>query len=445
MTTSDALNEVLDDSAGLRSWEASRLEHTLAALGVDDAVSCALRCATRTVRVEMPLRRDDGSWLSLPGYRVQHSLALGPAKGGVRYHASVTLGEITALARLMTWKTALHRLPFGGAKGGIPCDPATMSTRELHDLTRSYTLNLLPVIGPEVDVLAPDLGTSEVTMGWILQAAADAGRPDPRLVTGKPPILGGSLFRAEATGVGVAHISELAARRVGISPEPTRVAIEGFGSVGRWTALELAERGARLVGVSDVSGGRYSGAGLDVHRLAEWTASGRPVAEYPEGEIVEGSILAVECDLAIPAALEGTLTADVANGLAARLVVEGANGPTLPGADVILRERDIPVVPDLMANAGGVISSYFEWVQNHQRTQWPREVERNQTLRRLEETWDGFADVEPQEWRNHASRSAVERVIDGLRAAGRLDHVGWLPTERAPWQEDGSDVVPDAG
>lgn len=421
MAASGVTTETGGTEAGsLRQWEADRFETEVAALGLDDAVACLLRCAHRSITVEMPIELDDGSLRIFTGYRVQHSQALGPAKGGVRFHPGVTLDDVTALARLMTWKTALHRLPFGGAKGGVACDPQTLSRHELREITRSYLVGILPVVGPEVDVLAPDLGTGAETMGWLLQAAADAGRPDPRTVTGKPEILGGSHFRQAATGVGVAHIAHLALQDMARTISDTRVAVEGFGTVGRWAAIELADRGARIVAVSDVSGGIHNEQGVDVAALARWVDEGRRLSDYPGGDPWLGSVLTVPCDLAIPAAVEGTLTSEIADSVTASLVVEGANGPVTPDGERRLAELGTPVVPDIVANAGGVISSYYEWVQNHQRVSWPAEKERRLVLERLEETWRGFDGRDPREWRSHAIQSAITRVVSGLRAGGNL-------------------------
>lgn len=399
-------------------WEAERFHRATTRLGLDPAVACSLHCARRSIEVELPLERDDGSLEVYTGYRIQHSSALGPSKGGIRFHPDVNAGDVTALARLMTWKTALAGLPYGGAKGGIPCDPARLSRRELRELTRLYTLGILPVIGPETDVPAPDLGTGPEVMGWMLHAAEEAGKGDPSLVTGKPVILGGTAFREKATGVGVAHVADLAIRHLGGRIEEARVVIEGFGSVGRWAATELADRGAALVGVADVTGGITSEAGLDIAALTEWTDSDRPLVEFRGAEPTSGSVLNVPCDIAIPAAMEGTLTEETAAAMTARLVVEGANGPTTPAAEAVLHARDIPVVPDLVANVGGVISSYFEWVQNHQRLAWTETRERTEVLERLDVVWSVVSDQQPDEWRTHALTTAISHVLDAMRAGG---------------------------
>jgi glutamate dehydrogenase (NAD(P)+) len=408
----------------LLDWEASRFHRATEQLGLDPAVTCALHCAARSIEVEIPLERDDCSLEIYTGYRVQHSTALGPAKGGIRYHPEVTADTVTALGRLMTWKTALAELPFGGAKGGVPCDPAELSLRELKDLTHQYARGILPVIGPNADVVAPDLGTDAMAMGWILHATGEAGRRSPHMVTGKPEILGGTAFRAKATGVGVAHVADLAWRRLGRRIDQAAVAIEGFGSVGRWAASELADRGASIVAVADETGGIFTPAGLNVAELEAWMSNGRQLADFPRGERYRESVLTLPTDIAIPAAIEGTLDDEVARRLSATLVVEGANGPTTPTAEAHLVERGIAVVPDLIANAGGVISSYCEWVQNHQGVSWPEHEERGRVLDRLEYMWNVVADRPSAEWRSHALRLSITRVVAAMQAKGQLLPLG---------------------
>lgn len=420
VTAASASDRVTSGPTGLLAWEHERFERVTTAFGLDPATVCALHCAVRSLIVELPLQRDDGSMNVFTGYRVQHSSALGPGKGGTRFRPGLDLDDITALARLMTWKTALHGLPFGGAKGGVDCDPRTLGTRELQEITRLYTLSVLPIIGSDVDVPAPDVGTDEQTMAWMLHAAAEAGRSDPAIVTGKPVLLGGSLFRAASTGVGVAHIAQRAWEHLGHRIRDSRVAVEGFGSVGSWAALELQQRGARIVGVSNSSGGVTNGNGLDLEAVRAWLGSGRPLVDYPDADAVEGSVLAVESDIAIPAAVEGTLTGSIAGTMTAALVVEGANGPTTPAAETILRDRGIVLVPDLLANGGGVISSYFEWVQNHQRIAWSEAKERRLVLERLDRSWGLLAPCRPETWRDQALGSAITRVTEAMALAGHV-------------------------
>ena len=405
---------------GLLTWEHERFERVTAELELDPATICALHCAGRALIVELPLQRDDGSMTVLRGYRVQHSNALGPAKGGTRFRRGVELDDVTALARLMTWKSAFHGVPFGGAKGGVDCDPSDLSARELHEVTRLYTLAILPNIGGDIDVPAPDIGTNEQTMAWMLHAAGEAGRSDPAIVTGKPVILGGSLFRAASTGVGVAHVAQRAWEHLGHAIEGVTVAIEGFGAVGYWAAAELRDRGAKVVAVSDITGSVTAPNGLDPAAVRAWIQSGRALVDYPEADTVDGSVLTVDCDIAIPAALEGTLTDPIAHSLAATLVVEGANGPTAPTAEAILHDRGIAVVPDLMANGGGVISSYFEWAQNHQRVAWTEADERRLVLERLDRSWDLLASQPFERWRTAALATAIGRVTDAMALTGQV-------------------------
>ncbi len=405
---------------GLLAWEHQRFGRVTNELGLDPATVCALHCAARSLIVELPLIRDDGSMAVFTGYRVQHSTALGPAKGGTRFRPGVALDDVTALARLMTWKTALHGLPFGGAKGGVDCDPRDLSPRERHEVTRLYTLAILPTIGPDVDVPAPDIGTDEQTMAWMLHAAAEAGHRDPAIVTGKPVLLGGSLFRAASTGVGVAHVAQRAWEHLGGTIAGARVAIEGFGSVGYWAAAELHDRGARIVGVGDITGAIVDPAGIEPAEVRAWITAGNDLVDFPRADVVDGPVLGVDCDIVIPAALEGTLTDEVAARLCARLVVEGANGPTTPAAERVLRERGIPIVPDLMANGGGVISSYFEWAQNHQRMVWTETDERRRVLARLDRTWESLAAEAPVRWRDHALGLAITRITDAMALAGSV-------------------------
>ncbi|WP_370327589.1 Glu/Leu/Phe/Val dehydrogenase [Euzebya sp.] len=405
---------------GLLAWEHARFDRITADLALPEATVCALHCATRSVTVELPLPHDDGSTTVLLGYRVQHSDALGPAKGGTRYRQGVNLDDVTALARLMTWKTALHQLPFGGAKGGIDCDPAALSARERHELTRRYLLAILPLIGSQVDVPAPDIGTDAQTMAWMVRTAAEAGVADPAIVTGKPVLLGGSRFRAAATGVGAAHVAQRAWEHLGHRLKDTRVTVEGFGAVGSHAALELADRGARVVGLSDISGTITDPAGLDPRAVQDWVTSGHDLASYPDADRLEGSVLTLPCDIAVPAALEGTITDEVAEGLHAQLVVEAANGPTVPTAEARLHDRGVTVVPDLVANGGGVISSYFEWVQNHQRLAWTEADERRRVLDRLDHTWERVAAAPFPTWRDTALSMAIRRVARAMELSGEL-------------------------
>ncbi|WP_084962615.1 Glu/Leu/Phe/Val family dehydrogenase [Thermoactinospora rubra] len=338
-------------------------------LGLDEGMHAMLATPRRSLTVSVPVRREDGRMDVVQGYRVQHNITRGPAKGGIRFHPATDIHEVTALAMWMTWKCALVGIPYGGAKGGVAVDPATLTTRELERLTRRYVNEILPLIGPEKDIPAPDVGTDEQTMAWIMDTySVNAGYSVPGVVTGKPTTLGGSLGRAGATSRGV-QIVALAA--LGRSPEGTTVAVQGFGKVGSLAAQFLADAGCKVVAVSDATGAVYRAAGLDVAGLRAWTAESGGVRGYRHADALSHEeLLELDVDVLVPAALEGVITAGNAARIRARLIVEGANGPTTPEADEILAAQGATVVPDILANAGGVIVSYLEWVQNTQAYSW---------------------------------------------------------------------------
>jgi glutamate dehydrogenase/leucine dehydrogenase len=326
--------------------------------------------------VSIPIETDDGDIEVYTGYRVQHTSVRGPCKGGVRYHADVSIEEVTALAQLMTWKCAILELPYGGAKGGICVSPTSLSEDELRRLTRRYTYAISPIIGPKKDIPAPDINTDERTMAWMSDTYSMLkGEATHEIVTGKPINLGGSLGRADATGLGVAIIAESSMKRHGIQLEGSTVAIQGFGKVGYWAAHYLAHAGCKIIAVSDVSGGYYNPNGLDVEELLSYTrrsAAGTLEDYQPDGveHISNEELLMLECDTLIPAALEDQITSLNADQIRTKVIVEGANGPTSSTADKILEARGIVVVPDILANAGGVTVSYFEWVQGLQAFPW---------------------------------------------------------------------------
>ncbi len=327
----------------------------------------------RSMVVSVPIRRDDGTTQVFAGYRVQHYLTLGPTKGGLRYHPDVTLGEVAALAMWMSWKCALTGLPYGGAKGGIACDPHKMSIGEVERLTRRYTQEMIPFIGPQVDVMAPDVGTNEQTMAWMMDTySVHAGYNVPSIVTGKPVGLGGSLGRREATGRGVAYLVNRATDTIGLDMTRATAVVQGFGNVGSVAALSMARYGAKIVAVSDVNGGIYNQKGLDLWALEKHVAQQKTVAGFPESEPVSNEqLLVLPCDVLVPAALERQITAANAGQIKCRILAEAANGPTTPDADKIIQERkDIFVIPDVLCNAGGVTVSYFEWVQDLQSFFW---------------------------------------------------------------------------
>jgi glutamate dehydrogenase (NAD(P)+) len=346
-----------------------QLDRAAEHLGLDDGLRTMLATPRRSLTVSVPVRREDGRLDVVQGYRVQHNVSRGPAKGGLRFHPAVDIHEVTALAMWMTWKCALVGIPYGGAKGGVAVDPTGLTTRELERLTRRYVNEILPLIGPEKDIPAPDVGTDERTMAWIMDTySVNTGYSVPGVVTGKPTTLGGSLGRAGATSRGV-QIAALAA--LGRSPEGVTVAVQGFGKVGGPAAQYLADAGCKVVAVSDVSGAVYNAAGLDVARLRAWTAESGGVRGFHQAdELPREDLFELDVDVLVPAALEGAITEANAPRVRARLIVEGANGPVTPEADEILAANGTTVVPDILANAGGVIVSYLEWVQNMQAYSW---------------------------------------------------------------------------
>ncbi|RDV37118.1 response regulator [Bradymonadaceae bacterium TMQ3] len=354
-------------------------------MNLDDNLRQRLLFPQRSQVVTLPFRRDNyGQVETVFGYRVQHVLTMGPTKGGVRYHHDVNLGEVTALAMWMTWKCALMHLPFGGAKGGVRVRPDTLSRQELQRLTRRYTSEIIEMIGPEKDIPAPDLGTNEQTMAWMMDTYSEqAGHAVPTVVTGKPVVLGGSRGRKEATGRGVVYVIEEAARQRGWRLDEKTAVVQGYGNVGSHAARYLDELGVRVVGVSDHTGGVFDSKGVDLERLDAHVAEVGTLEGYAQGDrLSNAELLELKCDVLVPAAVENQITASNAGKLQCELVAEGANGPTSTEADEILTERGITVLPDLLANAGGVTVSYFEWVQGIQNTMWTMS-EVNERLRRL--------------------------------------------------------------
>jgi glutamate dehydrogenase (NAD(P)+) len=412
MTTVNSLPNVL-----------TQFEAAAERLGLDDGLRRRMVACDRSLIVSVPTMMDDGGLKVFTGYRVQHNNTLGPFKGGIRYHPDVTLDEITALAMLMTWKCALMGLPYGGSKGGIPCDPRTLSHGELERMTRRYTSEIFLIIGPDMDILAPDLGTDEQIMAWIMDTySMQRGVTVPGVVTGKPLLLGGSLGRGEATGRGVYYVAVEAAKRLGLSLEGARVAVQGFGSVGRTVAQQLKQEGCRVVAVTGTRGGRYQPHGLDLDRLVAQVAEGARLEECPDGDrITNTELFEVPCEILVPAAVAGQITEANAHKIRARILVEGANAPTTPVADAILRELGVFVIPDILANAGGVTVSYFEWVQDLQFYFW---TEREINLRLREIMSAAFqrvhavAEQHRTDLRTAALMIAVKRVTDGHRLRG---------------------------
>jgi Glutamate dehydrogenase/leucine dehydrogenase len=336
----------------------------------------------RELTVNFPVRMDEGRFRLFTGYRVQHSMVAGPAKGGIRYHPNVTLDEIRALAIWMTMKCAVVNLPYGGAKGGVVCNPKEMSQRELEALTRRFTYEIYSVIGPDMDIPAPDVNTNPQTMAWIMDTYSMLkGYPVPGVVTGKPICIGGCRGRTEATGRGVAIISGEILKYENMPIKDTTVAVQGFGKVGSHTARILNEMGCKIVGISDISGGIFNPNGIDVPKLIAHVSKSEEgiIADFDGGKIVEGSnhgneeLLEMDVDLLVPAAMENQITKENAHNIRAKVLVEAANGPTTPEASEILNKNDVFLIPDILANAGGVVVSYFEWVQNVQRYYWTEE------------------------------------------------------------------------
>jgi glutamate dehydrogenase (NAD(P)+) len=369
----------------------------------------------RSLVVNFPVRMDDGAVRSFTGYRVQHTLTMGPTKGGMRYAPGVSLGECAALAMWMTWKCALLGLPYGGAKGGVRCEPNAMSVAEIERLTRRYASELIPVIGPDKDIPAPDMATGEREMAWFMDTySQQVGHSVPEIVTGKPPVLGGTEARRAATGLGVVYVTEAILERLGWPLREQRFVVQGFGNVGATAASELHAVGAKVVGVSDHSGGLVDEDGLDIPALQAWVAEHRFLDGAPLGRPVgRVEVLETPCDVLIPAALERQITDENAARLNCRLIVEAANGPTTPEAEAVLAARGIQVVPDVLANAGGVTVSYFEWVQDIQKYSWDlidvQERLRRQMRAALARVWDGAIE-RGVDWRTAALAVGVERV-----------------------------------
>jgi glutamate dehydrogenase (NAD(P)+) len=327
----------------------------------------------RQIIVSCPVQMDNGEIEVFTGYRVQYNITLGPAKGGIRYHPDVTLDEVTALAAWMTWKCAVAHIPFGGGKGGVICDPTRMSRRELEALTRRYVAEIVDAIGPEKDVPAPDVNTNDQIMAWVMDTySMHVGHTATAVVTGKPIEMGGSLGRREATGRGVMIVTREAAKHLGFSIKGATIAIQGFGNVGSVSADLLAKEGAKIVAVTDWKGGVYNKKGLDIPKLLDWVKQHKTVDGFPDAESLSNEdLFKLELDILVPAALENQITMENAPAIRARIVTEGANGPTTPDAHRHLHERGVFVIPDILANSGGVTTSYFEWVQDRHGYFWP--------------------------------------------------------------------------
>lgn len=363
-------------------------------MGLDDRVQSLLIQPEREVKVSLVIERDNGQLATFTGYRVQHNSARGPMKGGLRYHPDVDMDEAAGLASLMTWKTAVVDVPFGGAKGGINCDPKTLSPNELERLTRKFVQKIHDLIGPQLDIPAPDVNTNAQVMAWIMNEYSKIHGFNPGVVTGKPLELHGSAGREEATGLGVTLITEDVCAEQGRQISDCTFAIQGFGNVGSYAAKFIHERGGRIIAVSDSSGGRVEPAGIDIPRLFDHVRNKGRLAAFPGGQLCSNEqLLTAKCDVLIPAALGDVFDAALASEVQAGMIVEAANGPTTPAADDVFIKRGITVIPDILANAGGVTVSYLEWVQNLQHVSWTLEEVRTHLKKTMSESYQSVADL----------------------------------------------------
>jgi glutamate dehydrogenase (NAD(P)+) len=392
------------------------------AAGVPEDYRLLLKTPYREMRVEVPVRMDDGRLQVLIGYRVQHNGARGPYKGGVRYHPEADLDEIRALASIMTWKTAVIDLPFGGAKGGIQVDPRGMSQRELREMTRRYTSHISYILGIHRDIPAPDMNTNAQIMAWMMDAYGAKHGYTPGIVTGKPLALGGSPGREPATAQGLAYVLEAAAPELDFKFEGARIAIQGFGNVGSWAARILDKMGCKIIALSDLGGGIYDGEGIDVARLLGHVQKSGTVAGFKHTDpLTQDELLTLECDILIPAAIGGVIDAAVAERIRAPVVVEAANHPVTPRGDEVLEKRNVIVLPDLLINAGGVIVSYFEWAQNIQEFRWTLDRVNEELRRFITDAWRQVRTTSQQErlsLRVAAYMIGISRVMEATRLRG---------------------------
>ena len=415
----------IDPHMETNPWEAQAARFELAArkLNLDPGLWKILSQPAREITVHIPVQMDDGRIELFTGYRVQHSMARGPAKGGIRYAPQVNLDEVRALAAWMTWKCAVVDIPFGGAKGGIICDPKSMSRGELERMTRRFTAELIEVIGPEKDVPAPDVNTNEQTMAWMMDTYSMHMRQTvTAVVTGKPIEIGGSRGRREATGRGVMLVTLLAAKKLGIVPWNARVVVQGFGNVGSFAALLLHQQGFKITGLAEWDCGLYNANGIDIKKLFEYKAANGTVKGFPEADAADPEELMISaCDILIPAATENVITTHNAASIQAKIIAEGANGPTTAAADDILQDKGVFIIPDILANAGGVTTSYFEWVQDRQGYFW-KEARVNEELEAI--MTDSFyavlryAESHAVNNRIAAYMLAIDRVASTIRTRG---------------------------
>ncbi len=406
-------------------WEAQAARFDIAAqkLNLDEGIQKVLRYPNRELILHIPVAMDNGKLEVFTGFRVQHSIARGPSKGGIRYAPDVTLDEVRALASWMTWKCAVVNIPFGGAKGGIICDPHKMSQGELERMTRRYTAELVEFIGPEKDVPAPDVNTNEQTMAWIMDTYSMHMRQTvTAVVTGKPINIGGSRGRREATGRGIMIVCDEAVKKLGLTPEQTRVIIQGFGNVGSNAALLMAEAGYRIIGIAEVEGGLLNKNGIDVEALSQYRQRNRTLKGFPGAEEADpAELLLTECEILIPAATENVITSRNADKVKCKILAEGANGPTTSVADNILADKKVFVIPDILCNAGGVTTSYFEWVQDRQGYFWKESAVNDRLAEIMKESFQDvvrYSETHNVNNRIAAYMLAIDRVAYTIRQRG---------------------------
>ncbi len=409
----------------INPWEAQAARFDLAAqkLNLDEGLQKVLRYPTREIIVHIPVALDNGKLEVFTGFRVQHSIARGPAKGGLRYSPDVTLDEVRALASWMTWKCAVVNIPFGGAKGGIICDPHKMSQGELERMTRRYTAELVEFIGPEKDVPAPDINTNEQTMAWIMDTYSMHMRQTvTAVVTGKPINIGGSRGRREATGRGIMISCDMAIQKLGLTPDQTRVIVQGFGNVGSNAAHLMAEAGYKIIGIAEVDGGLYNANGIDLRALWEYRQRNGTIQGFTGADKADpAELLITECDILIPAATENQITSQNAAQLKCKILAEGANGPTTAAADDILADKKVFVIPDILCNAGGVTTSYFEWVQDRQGYFWKESVVNDQLEHIMKAAFEDvvrYSETHNVNNRVAAYMLAIDRVAYTIRQRG---------------------------
>ncbi len=419
-------NRKMSKKEGLNPHEMALHQFDSAAklLDLDEPITASLRLPRRELTVHFPVRMDDGSTQTFTGYRVQHNDSRGPTKGGIRYHPGVTLDEVRALATWMTWKCAIVDIPFGGAKGGVICDPTKMSFGEIERVTRKFTTAITPILGPHVDIPAPDVNTNSQVMAWIMDTySIHHGYTTPSIVTGKPLSLGGSLGRVQATGRGVVYGIIESARDLGIDIKDSTAVIQGFGNVGSYAGMILEDMGCKVIGIQDVGGSVYDPNGIDTKKAADCVSKNGTVTKLKGvNKTPNKDFMGIECDFLVPAALENQITKDNVKKVNARVVAEGANGPTTPDADKVLYKKGIHVVPDILANAGGVVVSYFEWVQNLYRFRWHEDAINRRMRRILVKSYREVADIQKEKDvmpRTAAYLLAISRVAEAHRLRGR--------------------------